>query len=155
VLSILSHLSQALAGREELDTPLADVLQNLCDLSGLTIGNLHRMIEGRLELRAVCPEGAPDLFQGREALLRSTVDGGRLAALPSAVPDAAEHAVLERGELRSALVVPLAFGEQRFGAITMGSATVDLSGADWPAFAQALGAHISQALALAKLVTTV
>jgi CheY-like chemotaxis protein len=155
VLSMISHLSQALAGREDLDGPLAEVLQNLCDLSGLTIGNLHRHVEGRIDFRASCPEGAPDLFQGGEALLRSVIDGGRLVALPTNVSDGAEHDVLARADLRSALVVPLAFGEQRYGAVTMGSATVDLSAADWPAFAQALGAHLGQTLALGRLVAPV
>ena len=153
VLSMLSHLSQALAGREDLEGPLAEVLANLCDLTGLTIANLHRIgADGQARFSASCPEGAPDLFRGRESLLRGIVDGGRLTALPASVSDQAEHDVLARGGLRSALVVPLAFGDQRYGAITMGSTTVDLSGADWPAFAQALGAHVSQALALSRLV---
>jgi DNA-binding response OmpR family regulator len=153
VLSMLSHLSQALAGREDLDGPLVEVLGNLCDLSGLTVGNLHRITERGLAFVASCPDGAPDLFRGQEKLLRALVEGGRIAALPSSVPDAAEHEVLARATLRSALVVPLAFGEQRYGAIAMGSSTVDLSAADWPAFAQALGAHVSQSLALSRVVT--
>jgi CheY-like chemotaxis protein len=153
VLSMLSHLTQALAGREDIEGPLQEMLANLCDLSGLTIGNLHRVgPDGKLRFSTSWPAGAPDVFAGRESLLRSIVDGGRLAALPSSVSDAAEHDVLARADLRSALVAPLAFGEQRFGAITMGSTSVDLSGADWPAFAQTLGAHVSQSLALARLV---
>ena len=154
-LSLLNSVTDALSRSGDTVETLRKVLGSCLDAAGIGKGVLYiRDSGGRVSVSfsigfSIVEVGALPAFFGVGSVLDEVIDTDAAIAIPSvAVPVEAARSVLKGAGLASALVVPLAAGGAKLGALFLGSPTSDVTDPDHFTFAVALGAQIGQALRL-------
>lgn len=156
ILQELGMISETLSKRRDLESALDEILAYCLDGAGLSKGVLYLTeAHGPLMMRGQfgCTEtleqarsffGIPEVFQ---RALRS----GDTIVIPS-VDVLAMHGAqfLNQSHSRSALIIPLQFGDQDFAVLLLLSAQQDLLEEDWLAFGRALATQIGQSVALSR-----
>lgn len=155
-LSVLSGISEALTGRDDIEEALRQVLTSCFDAGGIAVGMVYRRTAAGLQLTSFgtghgWEAGAAESFFGQRELLQALIDAQACVVFPSTAPHAsAADAVLARSGAGSLIVAPLGYRGEPLGALVMMSYSRDLHAPDRVAFAQAVAGQISVALALAK-----
>jgi signal transduction histidine kinase/CheY-like chemotaxis protein len=152
-LAILAGIGGALAGSQDVQEALVDVLGACLDAGGVSCGALYRS-NGREQLTFTRAVGFP---QAMEPSLESVFGYPELLVLaregnvvsPTAQLSAADAAeFFARSDLRAAVVVPLLREGRCVGALLLGSTVPELNESDLMSFGGAIGSHVAQALAM-------
>jgi CheY-like chemotaxis protein len=151
-LSILSGISDALARRQDTETALVDVLAACLDAGGITVGGLYLLSDDKPRLHklglwnAWTDDEISTIFKDLDAQIVT----GRTIRIPE--DPRVEHVtrLLARGGIATAILVPLVRGEDRIGALLMGSRTDALRHDDHIAFTEGVATQISLALTLTQ-----
>jgi CheY-like chemotaxis protein len=154
-LSVLGSISDALARHQNIEVALTSALSACFDAGAISLGALfilsgpdrfvvHPFGHGAWSERDIAT------FFGHAELLANIVAGKETVLIPGGLPKPQADALLRAARISSALVVPLQRGNDSFGALLMASKANDLDQEDLINFAQAVGAQMSQALALAQ-----
>ena len=153
-VAILSGISDALAGDQDIETALVDVLGACVDAGGFSLGALY--------LTAHLPKtllrfGAWDGWSESEVqgVLEHAEHSGEIqrgAPLLITTPDKLQalSPLFEQRPLTSVVVVPVRRGRSSFGILLMGSGVNALHAEDRVAFLEGVATQIAQALALTR-----
>lgn len=156
ILHELGMIADTLSKRKDLESALDEILAYCLDGAGLSKGILYvSEVEGPLVLRAQygCYNtlDAARAFFGEPALIQAALDTGETLPLPSAVSEAKRtEAFLNQAQSKSALVVPMRFGDNNAAVLILLSLHRDLLNDDWLAFGRALASQIGQSLTLSR-----
>jgi CheY-like chemotaxis protein len=155
-LSILAGIAAALLRSEDVEAAFGEVLSACLEAGGISRGALYRLDDAQ-ELELTQALGFPDAaaealgcaFGCSERVTHAgqgmvVVVGGSSSATP------AERDSFVRAGLTAAVFIPFLEGERCIGALLLGSSTTELEERELTVFARAIGAHISQALALTE-----
>ena len=157
-LSILAAVSEVLTRTLDSEEALDEILAAFLDAAGTSLGAIYLVdADGRLSLRAQIGYNSADdqpgtTFFGHGEVLHLAMELGEPIGVPSArLPQDVAADLLARARVESMLITPLVSGEERLGVIVIGSANGNL-GADWIAFAKAVGFQLSQTITLGRTV---
>lgn len=153
-MAVLKGISEALASQGDLDDAVRQALAACFDAGGISQGALF-LGEGA-QRRVVSfgfpadgDEGELARLWGEPQLLDAVREGRVTRVLPQA-GDPAGQRLLERAGAVSALLTPVGHHQVSFGVLLMMSKASGLDSGDRLAFAEAVAAQISQALAVAS-----
>ena len=156
-LRVLTGISENVLKHRDLDPAIDEALSACFDAGGISMGALYLLrADGRFRVRTVgveCRWSNEQLrgFFGHEALLRQIIASGILTFVPSpAVPESAASELLRACQVSNMLIVPLAYLDKPLGALLMTGYNATAEPDDLLAFAEGLGAQITQVLALAS-----
>jgi PAS domain S-box-containing protein len=155
-ISLLGGVADALARRADTDAVLRDVLAATLDAAGISKGALFLRDESGVSVMrhaiGFTPSeqaALPDFF-GNSTLLEQVVERKATVAVPSsAVPEPVARAILARGDVATAQIVPLISEGRGIGAMLLAAKRTDFTNEDSIAFARAMGAQLAQSLELA------
>ncbi len=158
-LAILAGLTQTLKSTTAVRALLQELLHRSLDAAGVCWGAAYLVDpEGVLSVQANLgypndsAGGLADFF-GYAELLRQAIDTGEPVQVPSPqLPYERGGDLLEKAGAASILIAPLAFGEERLGALVMASTGREL-GEDWIPFAKAVGNEVGQSVCLARTLS--
>ncbi|MBY0544165.1 MAG: response regulator [Gammaproteobacteria bacterium] len=154
-LSILNSITEALSTNSGIDKSLQEVLGTCLDAAGISQGilyltdgdnklNFYEIIgyaKNKLEL---------DTFFGHLELLHQIIETKEILQIPSKEIDPKiSNVILSRNHITSALLIPLAVGEECFGLLFIGSKTTNIADTEPLTFARSLGNQAAQSIALA------
>jgi PAS domain S-box-containing protein len=156
-LSVLGAASDALAGNEQVQDALHEVLDRCIDAAGISVGILYRAdASGTFRVHAATGYrvGAGSIaegFFGHPELLERAHASRVVVRVPSEdVDDDTARDFLGRFGLTNALISPVAFRDEQLGAILFGTNTRDIGGKDWLDFARVVSSQLGQAMALSR-----
>ncbi|MFZ5896560.1 MAG: response regulator [Myxococcota bacterium] len=156
-LTVLTGISETVVNHRDLNSTLDEALAACFDAGGISVGALYLLGEdGSISARTLGGDAGwqrDDLrsFFGHEQLLRSVIQAGIATRLPSdSLPVDASADLLKRCNAKVALLMPLAYGPQRLGALFMVPREDDIDQDDWQAFAQGVCNQITQVLTLSS-----
>jgi PAS domain S-box-containing protein len=156
-LTILTSLSEAVLQQRDVESALVTALTTCFDAINGSFGALYLLDQHRhLRVRTLgaahgVEAGALASFWGHEPWLREVITIDHSVLLPDAESPITRQ-LLERAQVRRAIVVPLVHLEVPLGALFM-AARDECPPAEveqWRAFAQGIANQITQALALAQ-----
>jgi PAS domain S-box-containing protein len=157
-LTILTSLSEAVLHQRDVESALVTALSTCFDASNSSFGALYLLDRHQhLRVRALGAHPSNDAtglstFFGHEAWLREIVKSESSVLLTSTEGvDARTLSVLERANVKRAMVVPLVHLGTALGALFMAARDDDrmVELEQWQAFAQGIANQITQAVALA------
>jgi CheY-like chemotaxis protein len=151
-LAILGGAADALTRSADIEIVLGDLLPACLDAGGITRGALYRR-DSSEKLAQNHAIGFPDAGPLEAAFidLLERVVAGKVATTSASLPEADAHTLLTRVGAATGLIVPLVGNTHGLGALVLGSDTVGVAEQDLLAFGRAIGAYMSQALALARV----
>jgi PAS domain S-box-containing protein len=156
-LRVLTGISENVLKRRDLDPAIDEALVACFDAGGIAMGALYLLRpDDRFKVRTVgaeCRWTHEQLrtFFGHAGLLRQIIDAGESVSVPSdAVDQSVGHELLTACQVGTMLIVPLIYLDKPMGALMMAGATRAADPDDLLAFAEGLGAQITQVLALAS-----
>ena len=152
MLSVISSLAEAWATADGLEAALDEALAEILDIGGIRFGALYRVMP--LGIRRVAAAGfdaagmAAVDHQVRAGALDRVVDpdGPPFVSFPAGAGQGLPEAL-------SAVLVPLASGGERLGALLLASDRRELGDDDWVTFGRAVGAQLGQAIRLTDALT--
>lgn len=156
ILHELGMISETLSKRRDLESALDEILAYCLDGAGLSKGVLYLTeADGPLIMRGQfgCTETLEQArsFFGMAEVFQRALRSGETIIIPSADVLATRGAqFLHQSRSRSALIIPLQFGDQDFAVLLLLSAQHDLLDEDWLAFGRALATQIGQSVALSR-----
>ncbi len=152
-MSVLRGISEALAIDEDIDDAVRNALAACFDAGGISLGALYLREDGALRVLRFgfsrdWSEGDLLDFFGERALLDAAIGSQRSTIV---LPGGAEgRQLLARTGASSALIVPVAYRGEAFGALVLLGRGDEQPGDDRIKFAEAMAGQISQAVAVAK-----
>jgi CheY-like chemotaxis protein/signal transduction histidine kinase len=155
-LSILAGIAAALLRSEDVEAAFGEVLSACLDAGGISRGALYRLEEGQpltLTQAIGFPDSADEALElafGCSERVSQAGHGVVVVIGGSASETASEREFFARAGLTNAVFIPFLEGERCIGALLLGSSTTELEARELTVFARAIGAHISQALALTE-----
>lgn len=156
ILHEMGLISETLARRKDLESALDEILAYCLDGAGLSKGALYLTEEdGPLILRAQfgCTDALENAraFFGMPEVFERSLRSGETIILPSSeIPLNRANQLLSQANAKSALLLPVRFGERDFAALLLLSLHRDLLEEDWLAYGRALAAQIGQSIALSR-----
>ncbi len=156
-LTVLGAIGDGLGRRFDV-APLQKVLAQCIDAAGLSRGAVYVRqpsgawhCEAQLGYEGAAP-GEIDTFFGHERLVDQIFQGdGPMVITPDAGGSGEDPGrFLVRAGASTALIAPLAARGDVMGALLLVSASRQLGGDDWKAFAQAVASQLGQAIALGR-----
>ncbi|MDP1822220.1 MAG: response regulator [Archangium sp.] len=155
-MAVLKGVAEALASHDSTEDAVRRALAACFDAGGIALGALF--LQEGAERRVVSfgfsegwDHGDLARLWGEPAVLEAALRSGATVVLPGA--GEAGRRLLERAGASSALITAVRHQRVSFGALLMMSTTGDLTSSDRIAFAEAVAAQISQALAMASAFT--
>jgi PAS domain S-box-containing protein len=165
MLSVVAGISEALTKRHSVDGAAHDILASLLEASGVSMGALFmedaRAIRPRatalhdLVLSAhmgVSATVGEDLrmFLGHRAIFERAFAAKSPVVVSAAIENSAEHDLLARAGMKSALLVPCVADEECLALFLLASKRRDLTEADWMPFARTIAVQMGQAFSLSR-----
>jgi CheY-like chemotaxis protein/signal transduction histidine kinase len=157
-LAILAGIADALLRTENSEAAFRDVLSACLDSGGISRGALYGIDDhDQLILKQALgfPAQASDALAHAFNCSPHVVNAARgaVVAVSACLSQAEAREVLAAAGLNAAVLVPFVEAGRCAGALLLGSNTPEIDERDLTAFARAVGAHISQALALTDSFT--
>jgi CheY-like chemotaxis protein/signal transduction histidine kinase len=156
-LTVFSQVSEAVVRGGDLVAALDHALAICLDAGGVSVGVLYLLDRGsglRVRTLGALPGWDTDQLQtffGHESLLRWIMQSEKVVAIPSReLPTDLSIDLLQRSGAANVLVVPLVWRGTALGALVMLAHDRELDKENWHSFAQGMGNHITQALALVE-----
>jgi CheY-like chemotaxis protein/signal transduction histidine kinase len=157
-LAILAGMGDALAGSQDVQEALVDVLAACLDAGGVSCGALYRS-NGQEQLvftRAVgfplsVQPGLASVFGYPELLVHACE--GRVVSPVELLSAADAASFFASSDMRAAVIVPLLRERRCVGALLLGSTVPEIQEPDLVAFGRAIGSHVAQALAMTGAIT--
>jgi two-component system cell cycle sensor histidine kinase/response regulator CckA len=156
-LSVLGATSEALAIGQPSDDAIRDTLYRCIDAAGISAGIIYLCGDaGGMRVHTVVgyrhdAGGEADQCFGHPEFLETACQSGASLRVPSdGVPRAAAGDFLSRLGFRNALIMPIAFMNERLGSVLLASNARTLLESDWTGFAKILAGQVGQAIALSR-----
>jgi PAS domain S-box-containing protein len=154
-LAVLGATADALAHEHTIESILDDTLYRCIDAAGLSVGIFYRVNGDAFVAQTIvgysaAAGSAVHTAFGHPDLLRRALALADPIPLPSDTPDKAATDFLAKAGFRAALLMPVSFGEERFGVLLFASNASEAMAREWVGFARVIGGQIGQAMALSR-----